>query len=211
MAIEKVGILAIGPNNIRNNTATSRVFSSNIQMDIWDTGDSYVLDDCAEYGGVVWKCILAHTNQTPSGVSIYWESILTGVHDGDIAISVTGMVDIRQRISGAWISIANRPLTLPLLDNQVVPVEIFHYSGTAFLDAFIDYEIARGNGNVEGGSLRILTDGTANLNFSQDFTHLIGNPQVDLSFSISAGDIVVSYTSANQASPITFKYSLRVW
>lgn len=210
MAIEKVGILAIGPNNIRNNTATSRVFSSNIQMDIWDTGDSYVLDDCAEYGGVVWKCILAHTNQTPS-VSIYWEALLTGVHDGDIAIAVTGTMDIRQRISGAWISIVQRPLTLPLLDNQVSPVQIFTYSAASFLDVFLDYEILRGNGNMEGGSLRILTDGSANVNFSHDFTRLIGDPQVALIPTISVGNIVISYTSNAQASPITFKYSLRVW
>jgi hypothetical protein len=211
MAVEKVSVLAIGPNNIRNNNQTSRVFSSNIQMDLWLSTYAYSSQDCAEYAGSVWRCITPNTNQTPSSSSTYWAVLVNGTHDGDIAISMSGTVDIRQRISGTWSSISQRPITKTLTDNQPTPTEIFRYSAASFKDAFLEYEISRGNGNTEGGSLRILTDGTSSFDYSQEFTWLLGDPGVSLSLSINAGDLIISYVSTNQTSPITFKYSLRAW
>jgi hypothetical protein len=210
MAFEKVAVLGIGPNNIRNNTATSRIFSSNTQMDHWSSTKTYNIEDCTESAGKIWKSLTTNTNITPV-IGSDWAVLISDPHDGEIAISVTGTIDIRQRISGIWLSISQRPLTTFLTDNQALPVEIFRYSASSFKDAFLEYEIARGNGNTEGGSLRILTDGTTSFNYSQDFTTLIADPQVALVLSINAGDIIISYTSALQTSPITFKYSLRAW
>jgi hypothetical protein len=211
MALEKVSVLAVGPGNIRSNNATSRVFSSNIQMDNWSAITNYNISDCVEYSGDVWRAVTVNLNETPSSSNPNWILLYSGVHDGDIAISVTGTIDIRQRVSGVWLSVSQRPLTVTLLDNQPVPVEIFRYSAASFKDSFLEYDISRGNGNTEGGSLRILTDGTSTLNYSQEFTWLIGDPQTTLIPSINAGDVIISYISSSQSSPITFKYSLRAW
>lgn len=44
----------------------------------WNSIDTYSLQDCVEYNGILWGCIRTNINQTPFEGSEYWELIASG-------------------------------------------------------------------------------------------------------------------------------------
>jgi len=43
----------------------------------WSNTQTYKLQDCVPYSGILYVCIQAHTNQNPSTATSYWSSIIT--------------------------------------------------------------------------------------------------------------------------------------
>lgn len=44
----------------------------------WNSIDSYTVDDCVEYNGILWGCIQNNVNQTPFEGSEYWRIVASG-------------------------------------------------------------------------------------------------------------------------------------
>ena len=43
----------------------------------YSTSQAYKLQDCVPYGGILYVCIQAHTNQNPSTATTYWSPVIT--------------------------------------------------------------------------------------------------------------------------------------
>jgi hypothetical protein len=115
---------------------------------------------------------------------------------GDTALSLNGL-QIRA-LSGS----------ITINDNQTTPDTAFQYSATNFRYAIVEYSITR-DGNFRVGRLLIANDGAVTAD-SDDFVET--NPTgVLFSSTISAGQVLVQYTSTNTGFTGTLKYSIRRW
>lgn len=92
-------------------------------------------------------------------------------------------------------------------DNQAAPATIFTIVAT-FRAIIVDYSITRGS-NFETGTIHLVCDGT-NVQIAPRNVQ-IGDPAVTFSATVSAGNILLQYTTAATGSAGTMKYSTKRW
>jgi hypothetical protein len=213
MAIQKHNLIHIGFGQIKTTDGTARIFSANNRCDFYDSGFSYSIGNVVESGSNIYRSLVNANEGNDPANPAFWQVELIGVRDGDIAIAViSGQSDMIQRNGSAWISLAGQPAYTALNDNQSSALEAFSYSATGMRKATIKYTIRRGayHGKKRSGVYEVMNDGV-NVEYSNEFNEIGDDVGVTFSFGISAGNVVVSYTSANQSQAIELAYVINGW
>lgn len=215
MAIQKQEVVGLGPSGLNDNSATSFIFSSFGPIGAWDVSTAYAQNQCVEYNGNVYRSNVAtNTGNQPDITPISWTQIYRGVKDGDICIvNLTNAADYRQRNNGIWVSLANVPNSITLVDGQLVSAVAFQYLGSSFPFAKVEYTLRRsaGTGIQRKGVFELLNDGTSSVQYSHQFEELGPDVGCDITIGMSGGNVQLSYTSSNQGLPLTLLYTIRGW
>jgi hypothetical protein len=98
-------------------------------------------------------------------------------------------------------------ISAALSDNTTGTVFTVAWSGNEHM--VVDYSIVRSTSR-ETGTMRIVTDGTA-VDVSTESAYINGNTGVTFTGSISASNLVLSYTATSTGQAATMKYMTRRW
>ncbi len=214
MAKQKIDVLSVGRGSLQDNTNSIVSFSANNMVGTWSGANVYAQYNIVEYSGKVYRSKVAgNTANQPDISPNQWETLYNDVKDGDIAFVYNGATStVLQRAAGAWNSLNGVPVSVALVDGQLVAAAGFSYPA-AFSRMEITYSITRGaNNRIREGHYVVLNDGAGNIEFSEDHT-LFGN-DLNVTFEgfFAVGpNIEWHYTSVAETVPITLHYSLRGW
>lgn len=210
MAIQKSEVFGVGKGNLKENSQTSVITSSQNKILQWSNATAYTVGTVVELTGVLWECLIANIASSPTLSNVNWRFIRDGVKDGDINFVVSGgNSTITQRVDGVWYSFKEEYLPVTLNDNQVAPAVIFSYPVGVYSNMKLEYVAKRGAGETQKryGTVVILNDGT-NVDYSHDFMELGADAGIWLSYIVSGGNVQVRYTSDNLSTPLSFKYRI---
>lgn len=215
MSAYKTEVIIIGTGSINSNATSPQITSSNVAITTWSSAVTYALGNLVEYSGGVYRSLQnANTNNTPAPGSSFWETALVTVKDGDIVLVTNGASsDILIRNNGLWVSLANIPATVALVDGQIAPAAAITYNAATLPYAKIEYTIRRGSGHgrKREGTYYIINDGATGIQFRHAFSTIGSDVQAPFTPVISGGNIMINYTSVSEGNAIELKYTLRGW
>ena len=211
---QKIDVLAIGKGHIRDNASTSIVFNSNLKVDYWSMSPTYLEGNVVEDSGYLFRALATNTNSAPTLVNTDWEVLLIAPKDGDIALVVNGASStMQQRQAGQWVAAFDVPVEISLVDGQLTPVAAITFLGSSFYYAKLEYTIRRGalHGRKRAGEMIILNDGTAGIDYNDEWVDTGVDVNVTLTPVMNAGNVEVQYTSAAEGILLSMKYILKGW
>lgn len=95
-----------------------------------------------------------------------------------------------------------------LLDNQASVVAITTFAAASLNDVIIEYNISRGTGNYQEGSIHIVTDETT-VSWSHEVSVSSGTVGITFDVDISSGTVTWGYTSTSTGTSAALEYRMR--
>jgi len=114
-------------------------------------------------------------------------------------------------LNGYYIGKLSSPFTIA--DNQTTSATVISYAAATYRNAVIEYSIER-NGENRLGTLFVVNNGTAaSIRDENGDTGGVGIDDIAIPFTatISAGNVLIQYTSSNTGFTGVFKASMRRW
>jgi hypothetical protein len=220
VALQKIDILSLGRGSLTSNANAVVAFSSNSKVDYWKAGTTYNQFNIVEYNSKIYRSKTAlNTGNAPDSNPNDWETMYTGVKDGDIAFVFAGnSSSIMQRINDSWVELTPRPIEISLTDGAVNQ-EAVVFLASEYDWAKIDYVLHRNSGTERKrrGSMNILSDSlVSNVEYDHEFNEIGDDVNVDLYLTLEGGNVKLKYTSGGvlgtpEGVPISLKYTLSGW
>lgn len=199
MALEKFDILALGRGNLTDNSNAAIVFSSNNIVALWLNPTTYAQYNVVEYSGKVYRSKIAgNVGNQPDISPGQWETMYSGVKDGDVAIVVNGAQSTTlQRRAGVWVNSADAYTTVALVDGQATLTDVFSFIGNAMTVAEVKYVLKRGvtPGRFRRGSFNVLNNTSSDVQHDHEFSSQGIDINAYLTWVWGGSSVHLQYTS----------------
>lgn len=172
------------------------------------TGDVRVTKDTASlyiWDGSAWQLASGGGGGSPGGSSgtIQFNNAGNFAGDGELKWDSTGKF---LELNG--LAIKALSTSISLVDNTAVPTTAFSYSASTYNFAVVEYSLTRSTAKQVGRML--IVNDAASVSLHNDFSNL-NDTGVTFSATISAGNVLVQYTTTNTGFNGFLKYSIRQW
>lgn len=174
-----------------NQTGDVRVAKDTLDLYIWD--------------GAAWQIVSGGGGGSPGGASgtIQFNSAGSFAGDSQLVWNNTG-----KQLELNGLAIKALSSSVSLVDNTAVPTTAFSYSASDYNYSVVEYSLTR-NTAKQVGRMLIVNDG-ASVTLNNDFSNL-NDTGISFSAVISAGNVLVQYTTTNTGFNGFLKYSIRQW
>lgn len=166
---------------------------------VTDTSTLYIWD------GGAWQTVSGGGGGSPGGVSGAIQFNSAGSFAGDTQLKWNN-TDKYLELNGLAIKALSSSVSL--VDNMSSPTTAFSFDAATYNYTIVEYSLTR-NTAKQVGRMLIVNDGT-NVALNNDFGNL-NDTGISFSATISAGDVLVQYTTTNTGFNGFLKYSLRQW
>jgi len=174
-----------------NQVGDARIVISPASVYVWD--------------GSSWQNVSSGGGGSPGGVSGTVQFNDSGNFDGDSQFQWN---ETNKFINLNGLAIKALSASTSLVDAQASPVTAFSYSATSYNFTIIEYSITR-NTSKQVGMLFVSNDASSAA-LSNGFANL-SDVGVELSASVSAGNVNIQYTTTATGFNAFLKYAIRQW
>lgn len=166
---------------------------------VTDTLDLYMWD------GSAWQLVSSGGGGSPGGASgtIQFNNAGSFAGDSQLVWNNTGKF-----IELNGLAIKALSSSISLVDNTAAPTTAFSYDAATYNYAIVEYSLTR-NTAKQVGRMLIVNDAST-VSIHNDFSNL-NDTGVTFSATVSAGNVLVQYTTTNTGFNAFLKYSIRQW
>lgn len=163
-----------------------------------DTSSLYIWD------GASWQLATGGSG-SPGGTSGTVQFNNTGTFGGDAELKWDSTGKFLE-LNGLAIKALSSSISL--VDNTSTPTTAFSYDAATYNYAIVEYSLTR-NMAKQVGRMLIVND-TSTVSINNDFSNL-NDTGITFSATVSAGNVLVQYTTTNTGFNGFLKYSIRQW
>jgi hypothetical protein len=173
----------------------------NVQGDVRvvkDTSSLYIWD------GSSWQLATGGSG-SPGGT--------TGTIQFNNSGNFSGEAELKWDSSGKFLNLNGLAITAlssstSLVNNTLSPTTAFSYSATDYNYAIVEYSLTRST-SKQVGRMLVVND-SVNVSLNNDFSNL-NDTGVVFSATVSAGNVLIQYTTTDTGFNAFLKYSIRQW